>query len=321
MDTADAQSRVLAAAEHDPVTGAVVAELVGVSKVFGSTTVLDGVSISLRRGEVLGLVGENGAGKSTCVKIMAGVYQPDRGTVRIGERDVAFHGPADARRQGIAVVHQHPGLFSDLSIAENIHAGRLPHNRAGAVDFGVMREQAARWLSILGLERDPSLPVAALSTSEQQLVEIARALAGEAEVLILDEPTAALSAGEVATLEKVISRLRERGVAMMFVGHRMEEIFRICDRLAILRDGQLLKTVPTADITQRDVVALMVGRELADLYPERNVTLGPPVLEITGLSRQGSSRRSIFRCEPARLSAWRDWWAAAAPRSHACCSA
>ncbi|WP_149180195.1 ATP-binding cassette domain-containing protein [Streptomyces sp. TRM49041] len=287
METAHTHSRAPKAAEPDVVTGAVAAELVDAAKVFGSTTVLDGVSLSLRRGEVLGLLGENGAGKSTCVKILAGVYRPDRGVVRVGDRDLTFHSPADARRHGIAVVHQHPGLFGDLSIAENIYAGRLPLTRAGAVDFALMRREAARWLSMLGLERDPSLPVSSLSTSEQQMVEIARALAGDADVLILDEPTAALSAGEVATLENVIRRLRERGVAMMFVGHRMEEIFRICDRLAILRDGRLLQTVRSADITQRDAVALMVGRELTDLYPERDVMLGEPVLHVTGLSRQG----------------------------------
>ncbi|WP_313895840.1 ATP-binding cassette domain-containing protein [Streptomyces sp. DI166] len=262
-------------------------ELLDAAKVFGSTTVLDGVSLSLRRGEVLGLLGENGAGKSTCVKILAGVHRPDRGVVRMGDRDLVLHGPADARRHGVAVVHQHPGLFGDLSIAENIHTGRLPRTRTGAVDFRLMREEAARWLAVLGLDRDPGLPVSELSTSEQQLVEIARALAGEAEVLILDEPTAALSAAEVATLEGVIHRLRERGVAMMFVGHRMEEIFRICDRLAVLRDGRLLKTVRSRDITQRDAVALMVGRELTDLYPEREVTPGDAVLQVNGLSRKG----------------------------------
>nr|WP_175411625.1 ATP-binding cassette domain-containing protein [Streptomyces sp. TRM64462] len=287
METARTHGRAPEGAEPDIGPGTVAAELVDVAKVFGSTTVLDGVTLSLRRGEVIGLLGENGAGKSTCVKILAGIHQPNRGAVRMGGRELTLHTPADARRHGIAVVHQHPGLFGDLSIAENIFAGRLPRTRAGAVDFARMRREAAHWLSMLGLDREPTLPVSVLSTSEQQMVEIARALAGDADVLILDEPTAALSAGEVATLEKVISRLRERGVAMMFVGHRMEEIFRICDRLAILRDGRLLQTVRSSEITQRDAVALMVGRELTDLYPEREVTLGEPVLEVSRLSRQG----------------------------------
>ncbi|HEX3283077.1 MAG TPA: ATP-binding cassette domain-containing protein [Mycobacterium sp.] len=262
----------------------VCAELLRVSKAFGPTQALSDVSFVLRAGEVLALVGENGAGKSTCVKILGGVYQPDSGQIRVAGQDVTMHSALDAQRLGIAVVNQHPGLFGDLSIAENIFAGKPLRGPTGLLDHGRMRREATTYLDRVGLRRDPSTLANALRTSEQQMVEIARALAAEAAVLILDEPTAALSTREVDTLFGVIDQLRNAGVAMMFVGHRLEEIFRIADRVAILRDGQLVDTRHTDQITEGDAVRLMVGRALTNLYPDRRAEVGDVVLNVSGLA-------------------------------------
>ncbi|MEP6980122.1 MAG: sugar ABC transporter ATP-binding protein, partial [Nakamurella sp.] len=270
---------------HEP-TPAV--ELVGISKIFGSTVAAKDVSFELFPGEVLALVGENGAGKSTLVKTVGGVYRPDEGFLRVAGEKVELHSPLDAQHRGIAVVHQHPGLFPDLSIAENVFAGQPIRGAAGLLDHGKMRADAQKWIDMLGLHRDAATLVSSLRTSEQQMVEIARALAADAKVLILDEPTAALTIGEVEKLFTVIDDLRTRGVAMMFVGHRMEEIFAVSDRIAILRDGRMIDTRITSQTDQAETVKLMVGRALGDLYPRHEVAIGDPVLTVNDLSVTGS---------------------------------
>lgn len=277
-------------APHPVVGPSPAAELQGVSKMFEATLAVNNVSLALHPGEILGLVGENGAGKSTCVKMLGGVYRPDSGHVRIAGTDVTLRSPLDAHDLGVAVVHQHPSLFADLSIAENVFAGQPLRNQVGLLDHARMRREASRWLTMLGLHRDPALPAGALRTSEQQLVEMARALAANARVMILDEPTAALSIGEVESLFGVIDQLRAHGVAMMFVGHRLEEIFRICDRIAILRDGALVDVRPIGELTQRAMVHLMVGRSLTEIYPKSDAPIGDVVLEVSGLSSRTGFR-------------------------------
>ena len=271
-------------ASHQPARDTVGAALVDVSKAFGATQALAQVSFELRFGEVLALVGENGAGKSTCVKVLGGVHQQDTGTVVIQGESIRLKDPLDSRRHGVAVVNQHPGLFGDLSIAENIFAGNPLRNRFGMVDHREMRDRAADYLALLGLHKDPASLVNELRISEQQMVEIARALSAESKILLLDEPTASLSGGEVDNLFRVIDDLRRQGVAMMFVGHRLEEIFAISDRLAVLRDGRSVGSMRTADTSQSELVKLMVGRELAAIYPERTPHVGSPVLDVSGLS-------------------------------------
>ncbi|MBV9672028.1 MAG: ATP-binding cassette domain-containing protein, partial [Verrucomicrobia bacterium] len=262
----------------------VIAELRSVSKSFGGTLALDDVSIDLRSGEVLALLGENGAGKSTCVKLFAGVYRPDRGQIFLEGRRLQLSSPVEAQRQGIAVMHQHPGLFDDLSIAENIFIGRLLKNRWGILDHPRMREEAARLLEVVGLSADPSTLLGRLHTSERQLAEIAKALAIEARVLIMDEPTAALSEREVERLFGVVSQLRARRVAMMFVSHRMEEIYRVADRVAVLRDGRLVTVRPVTDLPKDQAVQLMVGRALSNLYPPLGSELGKTLLKVEKLT-------------------------------------
>lgn len=271
-----------------------VVELVGVTKVFGPTIAAQSVSFGLYSGEVLALVGENGAGKSTLVKTVGGVYRPDDGYLKIAGEKVDLHSPLDASHRGIAVVHQHPGLFPDLSIAENVFAGRPLRNSAGLLDHARMRAEAQKWIDMLGLTRSAANTVSSLRTSEQQMVEIARALAADAKVLILDEPTAALTIGEVEKLFAVIDDLRTRGVAMMFVGHRLEEIFAVSDRIAILRDGKLIDTRNTRQTDQVETVKLMVGRDLGDLYPVHQSTIGAPVLTVSDLSVRGSFEQVDF---------------------------
>ena len=290
------------------------------SKAFGPTQALSEVSLALRPGEVLALVGENGAGKSTCVKVLGGLYRPDSGQVRMGGREVTMHGPLDSQRLGIAVVNQQPGLFGDLSIAENIFAGRLLRTRAGLIDHARMRREAARILARLGLDRNPGTLASSLRTSEQQMVEIARALAVEATVVILDEPTAALSVSEVDRLFEVIGELRRDGVALLFVGHRLEEIFRISDRMAILRDGRLVETHATAEMTEGETVRLMVGRTLTGLYPEREVTPGEKVLEVASLSAPSGLRDINLTVRAGEIVGLAAWSAADAPSSRECCS-
>ena len=265
-----------------------------VSKMFGGQVALDDVSFDLVSGSVLALLGENGAGKSTCVKILCGVHHPDGGHVQIDGSPAALHHPTDAARHGIAAVHQYPGLFPDLTIAENMFLGNLPTLSRGRIDHQHMRLRANEILPALGLRRDVMDLAGRLSASEQQLVEIGKALAARADVLILDEPTASLSVREVARLFSVVEDLRASGVAMMFVSHRLEEIFRIADRVAVLRDGQLVQQLPIDQLTPDRAVELMVGREV-DLYADRQpVQPGPIRVSVAGLSRAGEFRDISF---------------------------
>jgi rhamnose transport system ATP-binding protein len=264
--------------------------IVGLSdatKIFGATKALKSASFELRSGEVLALLGENGAGKSTCVKLLAGVYQPTSGTITLDGKPVSFASPLDAQRAGIAVMHQHPGLFPDLSLAENVFMGDMPKTSGGAIDIRLMNERAGELLRSVGLTIDPSTLLGSLRTSEQQLVEIARALSRDARVLIMDEPTAALSQREVTRLFQVVDDLRRRGVAMMFVGHRMDEIFSVADRIAVLRDGALIGVESKENLSRERAIKMMVGRELSSLYPKNDAAPGATVLELRGLGRAG----------------------------------
>jgi ABC-type sugar transport system ATPase subunit/ribose/xylose/arabinose/galactoside ABC-type transport system permease subunit len=265
----------------------IIAGLRSVTKSFGGTLAVDDVSFELRAGEVLALLGENGAGKSTCVKLLAGVYQPDQGHVFLEGHSLDLHSPVEAHHHGIAVMHQHPGLFDDLSIAENMFITHVRRNGWGLLDHSLMSGEARNLLEAVGLSIDPNQPLSRLRTSERQLVEIAKALAVDARVLIMDEPTAALSQREVDRLFQVVDGLRERQVAMLFVSHRMEEIYRIADRVAVLRDGKLVAVTPLHEMPHDRAVQLMVGRPLSDIYPALDAKFGEMVLSVQGLTRSG----------------------------------
>ena len=269
------------------------AELLGVSKRFGATQALDDVSFELWPGEVHALVGENGAGKSTLVKILAGIHQPDAGTIRLDGEEVQIHGPAHARQLGIAVVHQEPRLFPDLTVAENVFIGHAPSGRFGSIDWRRTRRDAEALFTELDVQFDVRALVRGLSMADQQLIEIAKSLSVEARLLILDEPTASLSAHEVARLFIIVRRLRERGVAILFVSHRLDEVFALSDRATVFRDGRHVITTATADLTTADLVKYMVGRAVS-LFPKVETPVGDVLLETTNLSRVGEFRDISF---------------------------
>jgi rhamnose transport system ATP-binding protein len=267
-----------------------VVELAEISKRFGATQALDGVSLVLRAGEIRALVGENGAGKSTLVKILAGVYEPDSGTLTLGGEPTVLRGPADARARGIAVVHQEPRLFPDLTVAENVFLGHAPTGRFG-ISWREMRRRANRLFGELDVRLDVGSPVRGLSMADQQLIEIAKALSLEATALILDEPTASLSLHEVERLFTIVRRLRDRGVAILFVSHRLDEVFDLCDQATILRDGKLVISAPTDTLTTADLIRHMVGRAVS-LFPKAEVPLGDVLLQVEGLTR-GTAFRDV----------------------------
>ena len=270
-----------------PVDQRELLRLQGATKIFGGTVAVKDVTFDVRAGQVLALLGENGAGKSTCVKMLAGVYGPTEGEIYVNGARKVFHSPLDATAAGIAVMHQHPGLFPDLSIVENIFFGRFLKSRDGLLDMGRMRARAVEVLASVGLEARPEQLLRSLSVSEQQLVEVARALSTDADILIMDEPTAALSHKEVRKLFKVVEALKARGVGIVFVSHRMDEIFEISDRVAVLRDGRLVGLDSARNIDRPRALSLMAGRELTASYPERRRAFGDTALEIRDLALEG----------------------------------
>jgi len=264
-------------------------ELRGISKRFAATQALEDVSFDLLPGEVHGLVGENGAGKSTLVKILAGVHQPDSGTVLLDGQTTQIHGPAHSRSLGIAVVHQEPRLFPDLTVAENVFIGHAPSGRLGTIDWGGTRRAAEALFRELDVQVDVGAPVRGLSMADQQLIEIAKSLSLDARVLILDEPTASLSAHEVERLFTIVRRLRDRGVSVLFVSHRLDEVFQLCDRATVFRDGRHVVTTATSELTTADLVRHMVGRTVS-LFPKVETPIGDVLLEASGLTRAGAFR-------------------------------
>ncbi len=257
------------------------------AKSFGAVhAVVDG-SADLYAGEAHALLGENGAGKSTMVKMLAGVYQPDDGELLINGAPVALHSPAAARDAGIAVIYQEPTLFPDLTVAENIFMGRQPLRAGRRIDGKLMRGQAAALFERLGVRLDPGRICRGLSIADQQIVEIAKALSLDARVIVMDEPTAALSAAEVARLFEVVRALRADGAAVLFISHRLEEVFEICQRVTVMRDGKHVLTSELAGLTADDLVRAMVGRQVAQRAGAARPEPGEEVLRVDRLTREG----------------------------------
>jgi rhamnose transport system ATP-binding protein len=257
------------------------------SRSYGAVRALSDASIELTSGEVRGLVGENGAGKSTVVRLLAGAQRPDAGRLLLDGAPVDFHGPIDARDAGIAVIYQEPTLFPDLSVAENVMMGRHPLGALRRIDRAQLRRTVADLLGRLEVQLDPARPVRGLSIADQQIVEIAKALSFDARVLIMDEPTAALSGTEVARLFSVVEALRSRGAAVLFISHRLDEVFQICSTVTVLRDGEVTFEGPVGELTPDELVRKMVGRELSQLFPKGEAEIGEPMLKVSRLTREG----------------------------------
>ncbi|MGH2948558.1 MAG: sugar ABC transporter ATP-binding protein, partial [Solirubrobacteraceae bacterium] len=262
-------------------------ELEHAAKSYGAVRALRDGSLTVEPGEVRGLVGENGAGKSTLVKLLAGAVRLDGGALAVAGERVDFHSPTAARDAGIAVIYQEPTLFPDLSVAENVVMGRHPLGGSRRIDRGAMVDQVRDLLDRLGVRMDPERPVRGLSIADQQIVEIAKALSFEARVLIMDEPTAALSGPEVERLFGVIRALRERDAAVLFISHRLDEVFAICDTVTVMRDGSVVHAARTADIDADELVRRMVGRDLDAMYPKLDAEVGGPALTVEHLTREG----------------------------------
>ncbi|WP_271853537.1 sugar ABC transporter ATP-binding protein [Planococcus maritimus] len=259
-----------------------------ICKSFSGNAVLKNVHFSLQKGEIHALMGENGAGKSTLMKIMSGIYTRDSGTVEVKGEQVQFTSPKQAEAKGIAVIHQELNILPHLSIADNLFLGREETvGRTGILKTKEMERKTKKILGDLGLDIDPSLPASTLSVGQQQLVEIGKALSMEAEMIIMDEPTAALTDREIETLFVTIRELQKRSVSFVYISHRMEEIFSLCDRITILRDGEFVGERKISETSFEEIVQLMVGRELGDRFPERSSALGEVKLSVKGLSRKG----------------------------------
>ena len=289
-----------------------VLEMRNISKRFGATQALSGVSLQLRRGEVHALLGENGAGKSTLIKIMTGVQSTDIGEILLDGQPVHLSSAQDAQRYGIAAMYQEPMIFPDLSVAENIFIGH--RNRGHIVDRRKMEKEATEVLSRLGVQIGVDEPARGLTLAEQQTVEIAKAISLDARILIMDEPTSSLSAHEVRRLFRIIDNLRSQGVAILFISHRMDEVFEISDTVTILRDGQWISTRPRAELTPRMAIRDMVGRQVVEIFRRERRTPGDVRLKVdwAGPDRcvrghlvRDSRRGSAWLCRPGRRAAHR----------------
>lgn len=267
--------------------------LENVSKSFGPVNVISDVSFAAYPGKVHALLGENGAGKSTLIKMMCGIHQPDSGRVLIDGEAVHLSDAKSAQNRGIVTIHQELNLVPSMSVAENIMLGRTP-SRGGLVNFAQLRTEAQKALDIIGLDVDLNAPVGSLGIARQQMVEIAKALSTSARVLILDEPTAALTGKEIDQLFNVIENLKESGVAMVFISHHLDEIAKIADMVSVLRDGYFVAQVP-ATTPEDELVRLMVGRSIDEQFPSRNNTIGDVLLEVENLNSEGKFRDISFQ--------------------------
>lgn len=263
-------------------------EMRGIDKSFGSNQVLKQAGFTLESGEVHALMGENGAGKSTLMKILTGVYTKDAGTVLVDGTEVNYKNPQEAEKAGIVFIYQELNVMFDLTVEENLFMGKEIHGKFGICDKKAMQKKAQVALNTLGVNISPKTVMSELSVGQQQMVEICKALMADAKVIIMDEPTAALTQSETVALFKVIESLRKKGVSMVYISHRMEEIFELCDRITVLRDGSYIGVKNIPETNMNEIVKMMIGREIGERYPSRDVKIGKEVLKVKGLTRKGT---------------------------------
>ncbi len=273
-----------------------------ITKRVAGVTALDGVSLSIARGECHGLMGENGAGKSTLGKILAGIHRADEGQILIDGVPQRFHSPADALRAGVGMVHQELAFCPDLSVAENLCMGQYPRRLGMLVNRAEMSRRARKLLSEIGVRIDVEQPMRSLSTAQEQLVQIAAAVGINAKILVFDEPTSSLAEPDAQRLFQLIDALKARGVTMIYVSHRMPELFRLCDRISVLRDGKYVGTVDREHATQDAIVRMMIGRSVADYFPQHlSAAPGKTILKVRGLTSPGIFEEVSFEIRAGEI--------------------
>ncbi len=274
----------------------------GAYKRFGGVQALNGADLTVDAGEIVGLLGENGAGKSTLVKTLAGLHSLDEGDVELDGQTFHQGNARIARDQGIAIIYQEPSLFPDLTLAENVYVGRQPL-KGGRVDWAAMLRDTATLFADLGIDLDPRRPARGLSIADQQMVEIVKALSVEAKLIIMDEPSAALSAAEVERLMAVARRLRDQGRGVIYISHRLDEVFDVCDSVTIMRDGATIATTAIGEVDTAQIVRWMVGREITDMFPKVAAEVGDVVLDVVGLGAAGEFRDITFQVRKGEIVA------------------
>src|SRR5208283_5244189 len=281
------QSGVVPGAEY-------LLEVEGVRKAFPGVLALDDVSFRLKRGHVHALMGENGAGKSTLMKIIAGIYTPDAGSFRLKGQEIRLASPLDALRYGIAMIHQELNLMNFMTVAENIWIRREPLNRLGFVRHKEMRRRTRELFDRLDIRIDPEAEVRDLSVANRQMVEIAKAVSYASDILIMDEPTSALTEREVAHLFQIIRTLKAQGTGIIYITHKMNELFEIADEVSVFRDGRFVGERPAAGVTRDEIIKLMVGREITQMFPKQIVPIGGVALSVRNLTLEGRFRDISF---------------------------
>lgn len=256
----------------------------GMSKSFGRNKVLNHINLDVKRGSIMGLMGENGAGKSTMMKCLFGTYQKDEGTIILDGKEINFSGPKDALENGVAMVHQELNQCLERSVIDNLFLGRYPKNSLGVVDEGRMKKEASDLFRKLGITVNLTQPMKNMSVSERQMCEIAKAISYNSKVIVLDEPTSSLTAPEVAKLFKMMRQLKSQGISLIYISHKMDEIFDICDQISVLRDGTLVMTKDSKDTDMNELISAMVGRSLDNRFPPVDNTPGETVLSVEHLS-------------------------------------
>ncbi len=279
-----------------------ILEIKQVTKYFPGIKALDGVNLTIRPGEVHALIGENGAGKSTLVKILTGVYFPTSGEVFLDGSPVDFKNAIDAQEAGIAAIHQEASMFPELSVTENIFMGHhIRHAKTGRIDWKQMRSQTRELLQKMELDINPDTLVKNLGVAQRHMVEIAKALSLDARVVIMDEPTSALTLREVDDLYKIVRQLKEEGKAIIFISHKFDEIFEICDYFTVLRDGQYIGEGYVKDSSVNEIIRMMVGRSLDQLFPKQDAEIGETVLEVRGLTQPGYFKQVSFELKKGEI--------------------
>lgn len=280
-----------------------VLELRDVVKTFGAVTALNGVQFQLKKGEIHALMGENGAGKSTFIKVITGVHQPDSGSMLLDGERVTFRNTQDSAKMGIAAIYQHVTAFPDLSVTENIFMGQELKNKLGLYNWSLMKKRAKELIEPLSDEIDVAKPMGTLSVAQQQLVEIAKALSRDARILIMDEPTASLTRTECEQLYTIAENLRDNGVSIIFITHKFEDMYRLAKRVTVFRDSQYIGAWDVDKISNQKLISEMVGRELSQMYPQKTAKIGETVFKVNNISKEGYFKEVSFEVRKGEILA------------------